>query len=77
MNEITEKQASFIRSLAARIENKKPVAPKKVTRWNDPVKAHQQHLSYTRNVIAKLDAGELTRGAASTHIDSMIGWAKN
>ncbi len=76
MNQITEKQISFIRSLAAKIENRVVVAPKKVSRWVNPVAAHQAHVKYVREVIAKLAVGELTRAAASTHIDSMILWAK-
>lgn len=75
MNEITEKQEAFIRSLAAKIEARVVVAPKKVDRWFNPVKAHEQHLRYTREVIAKLDAGELTKAAASTHIPSLKLWA--
>lgn len=76
MNTITEKQASFIRFLVARIEARKVVAPKKVSRWNDPVRAHVQHLRYAREVLAKLEAGDLTRGAASTHIDTLACHAK-
>lgn len=76
MNTITEKQASFIRSLVAKIEARQVVAPKKVTRWNDPVRAHAAHLRHAREVLALLDAGNLTRGAASTHIDTLIAHAR-
>lgn len=75
MNVITEAQASFIRALVARIEARKVVAPKKVTRYCDPVRAHADHLKQARECLAKLDAGELTKSAASTHISSLTIWA--
>lgn len=75
MNQITDKQAEFIRSLAAKIEARRIVAPKKVSRWHNPVIAHQQHIQMTREIVALLDAGQLTKAAASTHISSMMSWA--
>jgi len=76
MNTVTEKQAALIRSLAVRFEAHKVVAPKKVTRWNDPVGAHTSALRYVREVIALLDAGNMTKGAASTHIGQLLFKAK-
>jgi hypothetical protein len=74
MTQVTEKQAAYIRSLVARIEARKVAAPKKVSRWNDPIKAHQQHVAKARNVLALLDAGQLTSAAASTHISMLANW---
>lgn len=74
--QITEKQADYIRDLVARIEARKVVAPKKVNRWNDPVKAHQQHVAKAREVLALLDAGQLTAPAASTHISMLANWVR-
>jgi len=74
MNQVTEAQANFIRSLAAQIEARVVVAPKKVDRWFNPVKAHENHLKQVRQIIAELDAGTLTKAAASTHIPSLKMW---
>lgn len=73
MEKITEKQAEFIRSLVAQIEARKVVAPKKVSRWNDPVRAHAQHVAQARAILAELS--NLTKGAASTHISTLTLWA--
>lgn len=75
MNQITEAQINYIRSLAAKIEARVVAAPKKADRRNDPARAHREHIAKTREIIAMLDAGELTKAAAMTHIPSMKLWA--
>ena len=71
----TTAQAAYIRSLVAKIEAREVKAPKKVSRWNDPVRAHQQHVAQAREILQHLDTGALTSGAASTHIRSLQLWA--
>lgn len=75
MNQISEAQANFIRDLVAKIEARVVTGPKKPSRWNDPVAAHKQHIAKARRILADLDAGNLTKGAASTHIPSLKLWA--
>lgn len=76
MNTITDKQEFYLRALAAKIEARKVIAPKKISRWNDPIRAHAQQVAKARAIIAELNAGAMTRGAASTYIDTMQLWAK-
>jgi hypothetical protein len=75
MIQATESQISYIRSLIAKIEVKKVAAPKKASRWNDPVRAHAQHVERARQILADLNAGEMTKAAASTHIPTLKMWA--
>lgn len=75
MNQITEAQADFIRSLVAKIEARVVTGPKKPSRWDDPVAAHKQHITKARRILADLEAGTLTKGSASTHIPSLKLWA--
>jgi hypothetical protein len=76
MQPATEKQIAYIESLMAKLESYKPVAPKKVSRWNDPVKAHQQKLGYIAKFRADMAAGPVTKGWASTTIDTIQAWIK-
>jgi len=75
INAVTEAQASYIRDLVAKIEARQVAGPKKTSRWNDPVAAHGQHIAKARRILAELDAGTLTMGAASTHIPALKLWA--
>lgn len=75
MEPATEKQISYIAALMARVEARKPHAPKKVNRWNDPVRAHEQKLAKIVSMRAEVAAG-MTKGSASTMIDTLQFWAK-
>lgn len=75
-NQITEKQALYIRYLIAKIEAREVVIPKKISRWNDPMRAHQQHVAKARKILAMLDAHELTASSASTHITTLTALAR-
>lgn len=76
MNTATQKQADYIKALVSKIESRKVVAPKKVSRFNDPVKAHGQHVAKARAILAELTSGAMTSGAASTAIGSLQMWAR-
>lgn len=73
MQPATEKQISYIESLMAKVEARKVVAPKKVSRWNDPVHAHRQKLGYVAKFRAEMAAG-VTMGWASNTIDTLKAW---